>query len=107
MRNPSEEYDRLHDHCQAIARERDYANHQLDEVRRLLDETTKQLHQSQDELNLTLEALVRYRNPPTDNGVNWRNIATMLSHFDVCTSARIECNICHEARQAYLVGLTT
>ncbi len=23
MRNPSEDYDRLHDHCQALARERD------------------------------------------------------------------------------------
>jgi chaperonin cofactor prefoldin len=61
MRNPSEEYDRLHDHCQAIARERDWAKHQLDEVKRLLDETTKQLHQAQDELTLAIEALVRAR----------------------------------------------
>jgi hypothetical protein len=43
----------------AIARERDYANQQLDEVKRLLDETTKALETSQDELYLALEALRR------------------------------------------------
>lgn len=59
MRNPNDEYDRLHDHMSAIARERDYANHQLDEVKRLLDETTKALETSQDELYLALEALRR------------------------------------------------
>ena len=59
MRNPNDEYDRLHDHMPAIARERDYANHQLDEVKRLLDETTKALETSQDELYLALEALRR------------------------------------------------
>jgi hypothetical protein len=36
----------------------------------------------------------------------WRNLATMMSHFDVCTSARISCNICAEARQAYVEALT-
>ena len=61
MRNPNDEYDRLHDHMTAIARERDYANQQLDEVKRLLDVTTKALETSQDELTLALEALVRYR----------------------------------------------
>jgi hypothetical protein len=61
MRNPNDEYDRLHDHMTAIARERDYANQQLDEVKRLLDVTTKALEISQDELTLALEALVRYR----------------------------------------------
>jgi hypothetical protein len=45
----------------AIARERYYANHQLDEIKRLLDETTKELHQAQDELTLAIEALVRAR----------------------------------------------
>ena len=35
MNNPQEEYNRLHDHCQAIARERDWL--QL-EVNRLTDE---------------------------------------------------------------------
>jgi hypothetical protein len=61
MRNPNDEYDRLHDHMTAIARERDYANHQLDAIKRLLDETTKELHQAQDELTLAIEALVRAR----------------------------------------------
>ena len=61
MRNPNDEYDRLHDHMSAIARERDYANHQLDAIKRLLDETTKELQQAQDELVLAIEALVRAR----------------------------------------------
>jgi hypothetical protein len=61
MRNPNDEYDRLHDHMTAIARERDYANHQLDAIKRLLDETTKELQQAQDELVLAIEALVRAR----------------------------------------------
>ena len=61
MRNPNDEYDRLHDHMTAIARERDYANHQLDAIKRLLDETTKELQQAQDELILAIEALVRAR----------------------------------------------
>ena len=59
MRNPNDEYDRLHDHMTAIARERDYANQQLDEVKRLLDETTKALQTSQNELYTALEALRR------------------------------------------------
>jgi hypothetical protein len=37
----------------------------------------------------------------------WRNLATMMSHFDICTSARIECIICAEARQAYVEALTS
>ena len=61
MRNPNDEYDRLHDHMTAIARERDYANQQLDAIKRLLDETTKELQQAQDELILAIEALVRAR----------------------------------------------
>ena len=61
MRNPNDEYDRLHDHMTAIARERDYANHQLDAIKRLLDETNKELQQAQDELVLAIEALVRAR----------------------------------------------
>jgi chromosome segregation ATPase len=61
MNNPKEQYDQLHDHMTAIARERDYANHQLDAIKRLLDETTKELQQAQDELVLAIEALVRAR----------------------------------------------
>jgi len=61
MNNPNEQYNRLHDHMTAIARERDYANQQLDAIKRLLDETTKELQQAQDELTLAIEALVRAR----------------------------------------------
>ena len=28
-------------------------------------------------------------------------LALAMSHFDICVSARIECNRCAEARQAY------
>ena len=35
MRSPDQEYDRLHDHCQALARERDWLQR---EVERLTDE---------------------------------------------------------------------
>ena len=35
MRNPDQEYDRLHDHCQALGRERDWLQ---SEVARLTDE---------------------------------------------------------------------
>ena len=68
MRNPNDEYDRLHDHMTAIARERDYSNSQiillhqeLDAIKRLLDQTLKELQQAQDELTLAIEALVRAR----------------------------------------------
>lgn len=89
-----------------------YGSHdQLQELRKLgmeisreRDELKKRVEQLEDELVLALEALVRYRNPVET--VNWQNIAKMMSHFDVCTSARSECNICHEARQAYIVALT-
>ena len=36
----------------------------------------------------------------------WQGLARMMSHFDICTSARIECNICAEARLAYLEALS-
>ena len=45
MNDPQDEYNRLHDHCQAIARERDFLRR---EVERLTDE-----------LNLAHEALRR------------------------------------------------
>ena len=43
MINPQEEYNRLHDHCQAIARERDWLQSEND---RLTDE----LHQAHEAL---------------------------------------------------------
>jgi len=45
MRNPDEEYNRLHDHCQAIARERDWYKSEVDRLT--------------DELHLAHEALKR------------------------------------------------
>ena len=67
MMNRDEEYNRLHDHCQALGRERDGLQREVDK---------------------------------------WRGLATMMSHFDICTSARIECNICAEARLAYVEALS-
>jgi hypothetical protein len=67
MMNRDEEYNRLHDHCQALGRERDGLQREVNK---------------------------------------WRGLATMMSHFDICTSARIECNICAEARQAYVEALS-
>jgi predicted nucleic acid-binding Zn-ribbon protein len=52
MRNPNDEYDRLHDHMKAIARERDYAVHTIDML-------TKQLEELKDALELAYEALRR------------------------------------------------
>ena len=52
MSNPNEQYDRLHDHMTAIARERDNAV-------RTIDELTKQLEELRDALVLAHEALRR------------------------------------------------
>ena len=52
MRNPNDEYDRLHDHMTAIARERDHAN-------RIIATLEKQIEELQDEIFLAHEALRR------------------------------------------------
>jgi hypothetical protein len=52
MRNPNDEYDRLHDHMTAIARERDHAN-------RVIATLEKQIQELQDEIVLAHEALRR------------------------------------------------
>ena len=67
MKNTNDEYDSLHDHCQALARERDWLLIQLDK---------------------------------------WQGLTRMMSHFDICTSARIDCNICAQARLAYVEALS-
>ena len=67
MMNRDEEYNRLHDHCQALGRERDALQRELNK---------------------------------------WQGLTRMMSHFDICTSARIECNICAEARLAYVEALS-
>jgi len=38
MNNPQEEYDRLHDHCQALGRERDQANRRIAELEKRIDD---------------------------------------------------------------------
>ena len=52
MNDPREDYNRLHDHMTAIARERDHAV-------RTIDTLTKQLEELKDALELAHEALRR------------------------------------------------
>ena len=52
MRNPNDEYDRLHDHMTAIARERDNSN-------QIIKTLEKRLKELEDELVLAHEALAR------------------------------------------------
>ena len=48
-----------HDQLQDLRKLNMELHHELDAIKRLLDEVTKALHQSQDELYLALEALRR------------------------------------------------
>ena len=63
MRNPNDEYDRLHDHMTAIARERDWANQEIErlklELNLVINQMSKTLHDLRDELELAHEALRR------------------------------------------------
>jgi len=63
MINPDEQYNRLHDHCQAIARERDWANQEIErlklELNLVINQMSKTLHEVRDELELAHEALRR------------------------------------------------
>ena len=63
MNNPQEEYNRLHDHMQAIARERDWANQEIErlklELNLVINQMSKTLHDVRDELELAHEALRR------------------------------------------------
>jgi predicted nucleic acid-binding Zn-ribbon protein len=52
MRNPNDEYDRLHDHMTAIARERDNSNE-------IIKYLKKRIEELEDELVLAHEALAR------------------------------------------------
>jgi predicted nucleic acid-binding Zn-ribbon protein len=52
MRNPNDEYDRLHDHMTAIARERDNSN-------QIIKTLKKRIEELEDELVLAHEALAR------------------------------------------------
>ena len=53
--------------------------------------TNEQLQQVLDAAMSAMDAMER-----------WRGIATMMSHFDICTSARINCNHCAIARKTYM-----
>ena len=63
MRNPDESYNRLHDHMMAIARERDWANQEIErlklELNLVINQMSKTLHDVRDELELAHEALRR------------------------------------------------
>ena len=50
-----------HDQLQDLRKLNMELHHELDAIKRLLDETTKELHQAQDELTQAIEALVRAR----------------------------------------------
>ena len=50
-----------HDQLQDLRKLNMGLHHELNAIKRLLDETTKELHQAQDELTLAIEALVRAR----------------------------------------------
>ena len=59
MNNPKEEYDRLHDHMTAIARERDYGVRQIDDLKEQIGSLVYQIKDLEDELELAREALRR------------------------------------------------
>ena len=63
MRNPDESYNRLHDHMMAIARERDWANLEIErlklELNIMINQISKTLHDVRDQLELAHEALKR------------------------------------------------
>lgn len=89
-----------HDQLQELRK----ANIMMD---RTISELKKELEEIKDELELAREALRREMLENTSGQIRkWRGLATMMSHFDICTSARISCNICAEARQAYVEALT-
>ena len=59
MINPNEEYNRLHDHCQALARERDHGVRMIDDLKEQIGSLTYQIKDLEDELELAREALRR------------------------------------------------
>jgi len=59
MKNPDQEYDRLHDHMTAIARERDHGVRIIDQLKEQIGSLTYQIKDLEDELELAREALRR------------------------------------------------
>ena len=96
-----------HDQLQDLRKANMVLHRELDQLKIEIAELTKRVEIADDELVLAHEALRRQMPEHTLSEVNkWRGLATMMSHFDICTSARITCNICAEARQAYVEALT-
>ena len=96
-----------HDQLQDLRKANMVLHRELDQLKIEIAELTKRVEIADDELVLAHEALRRQMPEHTLSEVNkWRGLATMMSHFDICTSARITCNICAQARQAYVEALT-
>jgi hypothetical protein len=86
MMNPSEHYDRLHDHMMAIARERDWYKSEVD---RLTDE----LHLAHEALKREFvdQGITKAVNPEVEK---WRNIAGNL--YDEIRLRAADCLYRHE-----------
>jgi hypothetical protein len=96
-----------HDQLQDLRKANMVLHRELDEIKGRTVSMENQIIELTDELYLAHEALRRQMPEHTLSEVNkWRGLATMMSHFDICTSARITCNICAEARRAYVEALT-
>jgi hypothetical protein len=53
-----------------------------------------------------MKAIARERDWLQKEVDKWQGLTRMMSHFDICTSARIDCNICAQAREAYVEALS-
>ena len=96
-----------HDQLQDLRKANMVLHREVDQLKIQIAELTKRVETADDELVLAHEALRRQMPEHTLSEVNkWRGLATMMSHFDICTSARVSCNICAQARQAYVEALT-
>ena len=96
-----------HDQLQDLRKQNMVLLRESDQLKIEIAELKKRIETADDELVLAHEALRRAFPENILTEVDkWRGLATMMSHFDVCRSARIECNICSEARQAYVRALT-
>jgi hypothetical protein len=96
-----------HDQLQELRKLNMDLYHQIDKLKIEVDELKKNVEISNDELVLAHEAMRKAFPENIQTEVTkWRNLALMMSHFDICISARIKCNICSEARQAYAKALS-
>ena len=63
-------------------------------------------HDQLQELRVLGMEVMRERDRLQIELTKWQGLARMMSHFDICTSARINCNICAQAREAYVEALS-